>query len=338
MLTNGTITLRDRRDVFDDVSVAELAAVWDELQTNSVEIAVASRAPFAVTLEEFASDHCLYFAGIFVNTDKALPQRAWPEETLKLYPQEPFYHPDVLLIGAIYLVASPFDKEVTLGLALLPRARGNGYARQALDCMLRWAFEDCGYHRVQVAIMDGPHRVPAMRLFAGAHFMHEGRRARQVVSPVTLTYQDVTYMGIVDTDWVIRRYRRDIPHNAWEELFERHKRERDALLEMDDSQLRRTASTETLKKEPDEDVENKKQNMEHSTSAQAIFGSQDSDLPSDWTVSDDGGSGSLGSSYDIVSVVERSRGTSPPASDMSGLSSSDISYTSDAEQPLLSQQ
>ncbi|KAF8582544.1 hypothetical protein K439DRAFT_1635193 [Ramaria rubella] len=158
-------------------------------------------------------------------------------------------------IGVIYLIPSQFSGEVNLGLALVPSHRGKGLAREAVSILLQWVLDEACYHRVQVSLMAGPGRDSALKLFTGLGFAHEGTRRRQVFSPFSREYKDVTCMTILDTEWSIRHYLRHTPNNRWDELLQRHQREREELLEWEAarSKLKRTQSMETVRI-PNEDI------------------------------------------------------------------------------------
>jgi len=62
-------------------------------------------------------------------------------------------------------------------------------------------------------------------------------------------WKDVTYLAVLDTDWVMHAFRKPAPKNLWDEMFLRHAREREELLRWDDKQqrLKRTSSMETVR-------------------------------------------------------------------------------------------
>lgn len=98
-------------------------------------------------------------------------------------------------------------------------------------------------------------------------FGHEGTRRRAFRSPYTLEFRDVTYLGVLATDWATRQFLLQgravdgihslcgfsiAPTSLWEEMFERHQREREELLRWDDGEnpsrrLKRSMSSETIK-------------------------------------------------------------------------------------------
>jgi hypothetical protein len=63
------------------------------------------------------------------------------------------------------------------------------------------------------------------------------------------TWKDVTYLALLETEWLMRGYRKPAPRNLWDEMFARHAREREELLRWDERQqkLKKTSSMETVR-------------------------------------------------------------------------------------------
>lgn len=101
-------------------------------------------------------------------------------------------------------------------------------------------------------------------------FEHEGTRRRAFRCPYAQEFKDATYLGMLATDWEMRSYAAPglkakgsdgrlpasrfsvAPASLWDEMFQRHQRERDALLRWQEtndptSRLERTMSSETIK-------------------------------------------------------------------------------------------
>ncbi|KAG6819425.1 hypothetical protein H0H93_011983 [Arthromyces matolae] len=115
-------------------------------------------------------------------------------------------------IGLVYLVdhsRQPGDclahKELNIGIILDPHHRGKGHARQVVELVLEEAFEKSACHRVQAILPDHVAKNRALCFFTQMRFAHEGTRRRGFYSAMENVYKDVTYMGILDTDWVIRQ-------------------------------------------------------------------------------------------------------------------------------------
>ncbi|KAM5543051.1 hypothetical protein V8D89_003435 [Ganoderma adspersum] len=153
-------------------------------------------------------------------------------------------------IGIVYLTQSPLPSEVHIGVGLLPTFRGKGMGIKACAFATQWAIETIAAHRVQARILASPDRSRAQRLFTALGFTHEGIQ-RRAVPDATGAWVDVTCMGVVDLDWIMRRRLRAVPRNMWEELFARHQREREELLRWEETQeglgVRRTSSMETVR-------------------------------------------------------------------------------------------
>ena len=157
------------------------------------------------------------------------------------------------MIGVVYVTMSSIPQEVHVGISILPPYRGRGYGMQACALAVQWAIETIDVHRVQARIMSSPSRESTQRLFTALGFAYEGIQ-RHAVTNTDGAWADITHMGIIDINWVIRKRRRAAPQNLWDELFERHQREREELLRWEahegSPRMRRTSSMETLRREP----------------------------------------------------------------------------------------
>ncbi|KAH6909625.1 hypothetical protein BKA70DRAFT_1276674, partial [Coprinopsis sp. MPI-PUGE-AT-0042] len=178
--------------------------------------------------------------------------------------------------GLIYLINSQTQDsdplhscELNLGIIVKDQYRRCGWASQAIEVLLDKAFKDQLCNRVQAIVVDGPFKHAAMNLFMKSGFGHEGTRRRAFRSPYNLEFKDSTCLGVLATDWILRSHQAILnggtvdgvhsisrfsiaPTSLWEEMFERHQREREELLrweETDDTlgRLKRTLSSETIK-------------------------------------------------------------------------------------------
>jgi Acetyltransferase (GNAT) domain len=72
-------------------------------------------------------------------------------------------------IGIVYLTCTPHDNvpagEANIGIILTPEARGKGFARQAVDLVLLWVFDEIGFHRIQACILDNDNKDRAISVF-----------------------------------------------------------------------------------------------------------------------------------------------------------------------------
>ncbi|KAJ7152580.1 hypothetical protein C8R43DRAFT_885996 [Mycena crocata] len=157
-------------------------------------------------------------------------------------------------IGIIYLSASPFSTsphlgELNLGIILDAKYRSKGYAREALQLVMKHAFDDKHCHRIQASLLNLSAKDRLISLLTQQRFGHEGTKRRSFFNPLMGEWQDVTTLAILDTDWAMRTLYKPAPKSLWDELFLRHERERDELLRWEESQnrLKRTASMETIR-------------------------------------------------------------------------------------------
>ncbi|KAJ7770464.1 hypothetical protein B0H16DRAFT_1306923 [Mycena metata] len=169
-------------------------------------------------------------------------------------------------IGIIYLAVSPLSHsphgqvgELNLGIILNKAHRGKGYAREAIQLALKYAFEVKNCHRIQASLLSLSTKDRMVSLLTQLRFGHEGTKRRSFFNPLMGEWQDVTTLAILDTDWAMRSYYKPAPKSLWDELFLRHERERDELLrwEEDNNRLKRTASMVTIRgaEAPDSEAE-----------------------------------------------------------------------------------
>lgn len=253
--------------------------LWQLFRRNAVEPGQASSPEFA----SFA-DECLLCAHIMVDLNPPTStqnERENNESELLLDTHSVGGHthdsppsppsagpllppnPPNQKVGLIYLYAGPANLpagEANIGVVIKKSMRHGGYAREAVQLVLRWAFEDLKFHRVQAAILDTPFKDTALRLFIGSGFTHEGTKRRAVYQPegegIAGVWKDVTYLAMLDTEWTLRsRWKwdnlvREHPViTVWDEMFARHAREREELLRWEDNhgRIRRSSSMETLR-------------------------------------------------------------------------------------------
>ncbi|KAJ7432899.1 hypothetical protein B0H11DRAFT_2123567 [Mycena galericulata] len=142
-------------------------------------------------------------------------------------------------IGVIYLAASPLAHvppnqvgELSLGILLDPAHRGKGYAREAIQLVVKHAFEVKHCHRIQASLLNlhWSSKDRMVSLLTQLRFGHEGTKRRAFFNPLIAEWQDVTTLAILDTDWAMRSFFKPAPKSLWDELFLRHERERDELL------------------------------------------------------------------------------------------------------------
>ncbi|CDO77509.1 hypothetical protein BN946_scf184912.g8 [Trametes cinnabarina] len=218
------------------VNQSDLMSAWDELQPYSVEAAIANWP----NMFEFGDNHCIFFAAVlqWVTIEVVDPA---PSSL------EPFTHS-----------SNPSRRPLTaggqlhIGVGILPSQRGKGLGRKACELALELAFDLLQVHRVQARIMSSLYCNRARSLFAALGMSHEGSHRRAVTSAAG-EWVDVTHMGMLDTDWMVRSRIRTTPKSVWDELLERHQRELEQLLRTEEQamKLRRTSSMETVHVAPD---------------------------------------------------------------------------------------
>ncbi|KAF9226385.1 acyl-CoA N-acyltransferase, partial [Gyrodon lividus] len=250
--------------------------LWNTLRKNAVEPGQASSPAFA----SFA-DECLLCAQIATTPKHSVRDKGGDQDVNALWGSQtprsgcvvqtstqpnipsPLDSPLSSRAGLVYVHAGPANVtagEANIGIILRPEMQRRGYAREAIQLVLRWAFEELKFHRVQAAILDSPCKDRALRLFIGLGFSHEGTRRRAVYQPegdgIAGVWRDVTYLAMLDTEWVLRNVGKGkIPKqpviSVWDEMFARHAREQEQLLKWEENhgRMTRSASTETLREE-----------------------------------------------------------------------------------------
>ncbi|KAL5476796.1 hypothetical protein ACEPAI_2982 [Sanghuangporus weigelae] len=193
------------------------------------------------------------------------------------------------LIGIAYLYtasdAASAACEVSLGLALLPHARGRGCGTETVRQLIELAFDELNFHRISAGVI-GPslcraarptisnaasgagakqpnapllsgtiaETEAALRMFIALGFTLEGTRRRAIPDiEDNGVWRDAHYLALLDTDWFMLRARQNAkgvnPKNRrtrWDEMLARHQLETDALISAE-SRMKRSASTETLR-------------------------------------------------------------------------------------------
>ncbi|KAG8216485.1 hypothetical protein J3R82DRAFT_6597 [Butyriboletus roseoflavus] len=212
-------------------------------------------------------------------------QKSTHRDLLLLHPRVPTCRPVSPIpqsqrVGLIYLYSGPANLpagEANIGVIVKEDMQRSGYAREAVQLVLRWAFEELKFHRVQAAILDTPFKDRALRLFIGSGFAHEGTKRRAVYLPeeegMAGVWKDVTYLAMLDTEWMLRStWKKDNQPvtTVWDEMFARHSREREELLRWEENhgRIKRSSSTETLR----ENTRNAAQDMAYLTDDASSIG------------------------------------------------------------------
>ena len=87
-----------------------------------------------------------------------------------------------------------------VGYVLNPSYWGKGIAREALECILRFGFEDLGLHRIEAKFMKGNERSRRVMEKAGMTFEGYNRDAMRVKG----SYVTVGVCSILATEWRLR--------------------------------------------------------------------------------------------------------------------------------------
>lgn len=223
-----------------------LTDLWEVLKKNTIE---PGQAPTSL-LSSFANE-CLLCALILKKGEDEA-------EDNDMSPLEPSSSSETTdnTVGLIYVCSSsshPSAKEVSVGVVIRKDMQRKGYAQDAMQLALAWVFGSLQFHRAQAAILDTPDKDSALLFFNALGFVHEGTRRRSVYQPSEHgEWKDVTYLAMLDTDWFVRKsakLRGRTLSTLWDEMFNRHAREREELLEWEENnqRIRRSTSMETVR-------------------------------------------------------------------------------------------
>ncbi|TFK20530.1 hypothetical protein FA15DRAFT_673433 [Coprinopsis marcescibilis] len=246
-----------------DLDLDNLSKMFEQLQHCSPDLANPE-------LDLLTFVWCAHYFGVIteVTTQEVLEDgvKDEPVEDESLMDEPAFVPAEYTIskkriVGIVYLSSSqnPLDYlrsgELSIGIFIDELFRRKGYAKQAIKEMLDNAFEDTRCQRVQAIVVSGQSKNKAMDVFLKSGFGHEGTRRRAFRCPYTLEYKDATYLSVLATDWLMRSSRigkfTAAPSSLWDELFERHQREREELLRWEEKSLKRTLSTETIREVQD---------------------------------------------------------------------------------------
>ncbi|KAF8157005.1 hypothetical protein B0H34DRAFT_480797 [Crassisporium funariophilum] len=174
------------------------------------------------------------------------------------YPSGPAPRSRKTPIGLIYLTSSQtFDDplrmgELYLGMYVTPEHRGKSYLVDAINQVVKVAFDDPECHRIQAIIVNNKDILETRSMYSSAGFSQEGMRRSGFRSPITSEWKDVIYYAMLAREWVYDtngtgscvRLR---PNSLWGEVISRQQKERDELLRLEEKTLKRSSSTETIR-------------------------------------------------------------------------------------------
>ncbi|KZV94429.1 hypothetical protein EXIGLDRAFT_737050 [Exidia glandulosa HHB12029] len=147
------------------------------------------------------------------------------------------------------------EQEVNIGVCVARESEGHGLGTYLISHALSLAFDTLAIHRVQARVMhpirlsDASLGIRAKDAFIRWGFTDECRRRRGLMHPLEKVWTDETILGVLDSDWVVRDSIRPAPQTLWDEMFTRHQRERESLLQWEGgtATLKRTKSMETVR-------------------------------------------------------------------------------------------
>ncbi|KAK0496369.1 hypothetical protein EDD18DRAFT_204217 [Armillaria luteobubalina] len=145
-------------------------------KTEDPDDSSASRSPH--------SPHTHLLNAKFASPESYASQSRGPQTDWNFpdFPKEP--------LGLIYLFSTPHHQslnavgEVRLGIILHEKYRGYGYAQQAVQLVVEYAFEELKCHRIQATLLQTPLKAHALKLFTRERFGHEGTRRGAFFSPL----------------------------------------------------------------------------------------------------------------------------------------------------------
>lgn len=283
---SSSLSVVDREDIIIQTgldpsiqrsSSGALDALWTLLRTTNVDAARSSAVDFMDFVET-----CVYVATIQKDVGS------------------------LELAGVIFLTPAAGaggESEYNMGFAVLPSFTNDGLATQLVAHTLSIAFDALGAHRVQARVLHSNTGAPALALRAlvGWGFAHEGVQRRAFMHPRDSCWVDGSVLALLASDWATRTRERPPSQTLWDEMFTRHQREREELLQWDNAglpPLKRSASNETIRVRPQGAVPAESQSSlsteaaphEHATSEDGVASvpdnrsgddnSEDNDAPS----------------------------------------------------------
>ncbi|KLO08751.1 hypothetical protein SCHPADRAFT_944208 [Schizopora paradoxa] len=157
-------------------------------------------------------------------------------------------------VGFFYIHSSPASNgEMNIGLSMDSRFDVPSCKSFVVYKVLHMIFNIFKCRRAQVAIIeDGKKSRIARDLFISMGFVIEGIKRMSVFSPLHYSLRDVVYLAMLDTEWLFKRYdslgASFQPKTAWDEMLDRHNKEReDLLLTEEGHSLKRSSSAETIR-------------------------------------------------------------------------------------------
>ncbi|KAG5642148.1 hypothetical protein DXG03_003552 [Asterophora parasitica] len=131
---------------------------------------------FAIKLEEIANEALLYVVLEAVGS------------------------PGIVIGAASLAVGSVKNRDVNLGIGLIPDVWNKGYGAEATRFLVDYAFKDLGVHRVSLGVLEN--NQGAFEMYKKVGFVEEGRRRQ--ANWLDGKWHDSILMGIVADEWLQR--------------------------------------------------------------------------------------------------------------------------------------
>ncbi|KAF8650168.1 hypothetical protein AX16_005402 [Volvariella volvacea WC 439] len=173
-------TERTRLRAYTQADLPILLAIVNNplVQNTLISEPVVPRSPrFAIKLEEIANEALMYV--VVEATDR---------------------NNEVIGAASLTLVGSVKNRDVNLGLGLIPDVWNMGYGTEVCRFLVDYAFRNLGVHRVSLGVFDS--NQGAVALYRKLGFVEEGRRRK--VNWFNGEWQDSIVMSILDEEWLAK--------------------------------------------------------------------------------------------------------------------------------------
>lgn len=100
-------------------------------------------------------------------------------------------------IGVIGLRSDWANKQAEVGFLLSPSQQGQGFAGEALHCLLQFALQHCGYHKLLATVTSG--NEPSLKLLQKHGFVKEGLLREHFW--LGGRFVDDLKLGLLNRDW-----------------------------------------------------------------------------------------------------------------------------------------
>ncbi len=104
---------------------------------------------------------------------------------------------DATAVGVIGLRSDWANRQAEVGFLLLPSQQGQGFAGEALQCLLQYAVQTCGYHKLVATVTAG--NEPSLKLLQKHGFVQEGLFREHYF--LNGRFVDDLKLGLLARDW-----------------------------------------------------------------------------------------------------------------------------------------